>query len=353
MYIMSSNNRMMKTAVYFNNHDVRIEDRPIPEPGPGEILVKTKASGVCVADTMEWYLAPRAPLTFGHEAAGVVVKTGKNTEILREGDRVTVHHHVPCLVCEHCRRGNFTMCATFRKTHIQPGGFAEYFTASALHIERDTQILPDSVSFETGTLVEPLACVVHAIQKAKIKAGDSVVLIGTGAMGLMFIQALKYWGVRKLIVYELLQWRQQKACEFGAPVVLTPHSEPEEEVKRVRALLRADGADKVIVAAKDLGAMELGVRLANKGGTVLFFATPQPEESIRLYPSYIFFNEVTITSSYSADHLDTRMALDLLSNGAVNGEALISHRYPIEQLSDAILQTASRQGSLKCLISFD
>jgi len=342
----------MKTAVYHNNHDVRVEDYPIPEPGRGEILVQTRASGVCVADTMEWYLSPRAPLTLGHEAAGVVVKVGPETGKIQVGDRVSVHHHVPCLICEHCRRGNYTMCETFKKTHIRPGGFSEFFLASALHVERDTLVLPENVSFEVGTLVEPLACVIHAIRKANVQPGDSVVLVGTGTMGLMFIQALKYWGVRKLIVYEILEWRQKKACEFGAPIVLTPYQDPEDEVKRVREILGTHGADKVIVAAKDLRAMEMGVRLANKGGTVLFFATPHPQESIPLFPSYIFFNEITITSSYSANHLDTRTALDLLANGAVTGEALISHRYPIEQLSEAILQTASRQGSLKCVITF-
>jgi L-iditol 2-dehydrogenase len=343
----------MKTAVYYHNRNVEVENRPIPNPKPGEILVKTKACGVCVADTMEWYLKPRAPLTLGHEATGIVVKADGKNDAIREGDRVTVHHHVPCLVCEHCRRGNYTMCATFKHTHIQPGGFSEYFTASALHVERDTLVLPENVSFEVGTLTEPLACVLHAIRRANVKASDSVILIGTGAIGLMFIQALLFFGIRKLIVYELLEWRQQKACEFGAPIVLKPYGNSEEESQRVQEITGEAGADKVIVAAKDLGAMELGVRLANKGGTVLFFATPQPEEWIKLYPSYLFFNELTITSSYSADHLDTRMALDLLSNKAVNGEALISHRYPIDQLSDAILQTASRQNSLKCVITFD
>jgi L-iditol 2-dehydrogenase len=343
----------MKVAVYYNNHDVRIEDRPIPEPGPGELLVRTKACGVCVADTMEWYLTPRAPLTLGHEPTGVVAAVGVGAAGLKEGDRVSVHHHVPCLTCEHCRRGNFTMCATFRKTHIRPGGFSEYFIASSLHTERDTQLLPACVSFEVGTLVEPLACVLHAVRKANIQPGDSVALIGSGAMGLMFIQALLFWGVRKLVVYEMIEWRQQKAREFGAPVVLAPLADPEEEARRAREIIGADGADKVIVAAKDLRAMEMGMRLANKGGTVLFFATPHPEESIKLFPSYNFFNEITITSSYSGDHLDTRMALELLANGAVNGPALISHRFPIEQLSEAILQTASRQGSLKSVICFE
>lgn len=159
----------MKVAVYYNNHDVRVEERPIPQPNDGEILVKTKACGVCVADTMEWYLTPRAPLTLGHEPTGIVDAIGPGVSSLKIGDRVVVHHHVPCLICDHCRRGNFTMCATFKKTHIQPGGFSEYFIASPLHVERDTLVLPEHVSFEAGTLVEPLACVIHAIKKAGIK----------------------------------------------------------------------------------------------------------------------------------------------------------------------------------------
>jgi L-iditol 2-dehydrogenase len=342
----------MKVAVYHDNHNVQIEDRPVPEPAAGDILVQTKACGVCVADTMEWYLTPRAPLTLGHEPTGVVARVGAGVTVFKEGDRVAVHHHVPCLVCDHCRHGNYTMCATFRKTHIRPGGFSEYFVASSLHVERDTMLLPENVSFDAGTLVEPLACVIHGIKKARIQAGDSVALIGTGVMGLMFIQALKFWGVRKLVVYEVLDWRKQKACEFGAPTVLTPLADAENESKRIREILGSDGADKVVVAAKDLRALELSVRLANKGGTVLFFATPHPDEFIKLYPSYIFFNEITITSTYSADHLDTRMALELLSNGTIAGDSLITHHFPIEQLSDAILQTVSRQESLKSVISF-
>jgi L-iditol 2-dehydrogenase len=343
----------MKVAVYYNNHDVRVEERPLPEPGEGEILVKTKSCGVCVADTMEWYLQPRAPLILGHEPTGIVTKTGSNVTQFKEGDAVAVHHHVPCLICEHCLRGNFTMCATFKRTHILPGGFSEYFIASSIHIERDTFLLPDSIGFEVGTLIEPLACVVHAIEKAGIKPGDRVVLIGTGAMGLMFIQALRAWGVRDLIVYEVLEWRKQKAVEFGAETVFSPSDDVEEESRRVKAHFGTDGADKVIIAAKDLRAMDLGMKLVRKGGLVLFFATPHPDEYVKLFPSYIFFNEITITSSYSASHLDTRMAFDLLERGLVNGKAVITHRFPLEKLSDAILQTQSREGSLKCIINFD
>jgi L-iditol 2-dehydrogenase len=351
--VLITNRIGMRVAVYYTNKDVRIEERPVPQPGPGEILVKTEACGVCVADTMEWYLTPRAPLVLGHEPTGIIAGVGANTTNFKEGDRVAIHHHVPCLICDHCRQGNFTMCATFKNTHIKPGGFSEYFTASPLHVEHDTHILPPQLSFETGTLMEPLACVIHAIRKANIRPGDSVVLIGTGTMGLLFIQALKFFGVNKLVVYEMIEWRKQKALEFGAPLVLKPSGSPEEEAEKVRQQFGGRLANKVIIAAKDLKAMELGMRLVEKGGTVLFFATPRPDEFINFYPSYIFFNEISTTSSYSADHTDTRMAMELLASGIVAGDGLISHVFPLERLSDAILQTINREGSLKCVIKFD
>ncbi len=345
--------KTMKVAYYYDNHTVKVEREPIPQPGSGEVLIQTKSCGVCVADTMEWYLTGRAPLPLGHEPTGVVAEIGEGVTKFKVGDRVAVHHHVPCLICEHCRKGNFTMCDTFKNTHIHPGGYSEYFIASPLHVERDMHKLPDNLSFTTGTLMEPLGCIIHAVRKADIHPGERVALIGTGAMGLMFIQTLHYWGIRDLIVYEILDWRKQKAQEFGAPHVFTPYKDVEKEQARMADVFGAEGADKVIIAAKDLSAMRFGMQLAAKGGTILFFATPHPDEWVKLYPSQIFFNEITLTSSYSADHLDTRMALDLLANGDVDGEALISNTYPIEKLSNAILKTAGREHSLKNVIVFD
>ena len=150
-----------------------------------------------------------------------------------------------------------------------------------------------------------------------------------------------------------MEWRKGKATEFGAPVVFEPGKDIEIEVQRLKEYLGGEAADKVIIAAKDLSAMNLGMQLAEKGGTILFFATPHPDEFIKLHPSYIFFNELIIKSSYSADHNDTRIALDLLSRDEVEGSKLITNRYPLEKLSDAILQTSSREGSLKCVIKFD
>ena len=344
--------KCMKVSVYYSREDIRIEEKPIPDIGENEALIQTKACGVCVADTMEWYLKSKAPLTLGHEPTGVVTRIGKQVKNLKEGDRVVVHHHVPCLICRECRRGNFTMCTTFKKTNIYPGGFSEYFVVSPLHIERDVLLLPEHVSFEAGTLVEPLACVIHAIKKAKISSEDSVILIGTGVMGLMFIQTLLFLGVRKLVVYELDEWRKEMAVSFGAQHVFSPFRDTEKEKERLGDLIRTNGADKVIIAAKDISAMQMGMQLVNKGGTLTFFATPHPSEAIDLYPSYLFFNEITLTSSYSADHLDTRDALEMISHGDINAQRLITHSYPLEELGNAIEQTANRGKSLKNIIVF-
>lgn len=343
----------MKVSVYYNRQDIRIIDQPIPNPAEDEALIKTKACGVCVADTMEWYLKTKAPLTLGHEPTGVVVKIGRQVKGLKEGNRVVVHHHVPCLICAECRRGNFTLCSTFKETNIRPGGFSEYFLVSPLHIERDIHLLPEHVSFESGTLVEPLACVIHAVKKAKITNRDSVILIGTGVMGLMFIQTLLFLGVRNLVVYELDNWRKDKALSLGAKNVFSPLDNIEEEKKRLNNAFGSGDADRVIIAAKDINAMQMGMQLVNKGGTLLFFATPHPSESIDLFPSYLFFNEITVTSSYSADHLDTRDALQMISNADINTEGLITHSYPLEDLSSALIQTASRGKSLKNIITFE
>jgi L-iditol 2-dehydrogenase len=150
-----------------------------------------------------------------------------------------------------------------------------------------------------------------------------------------------------------LDWRKQKAREFGAHNVFTPFEDIKKERDRMAEVFGSEGADKVIIAAKDLSAMRFGMQLADKGGTILFFATPHPDEWVKLYPSQIFFNEITLTSSYSANHIDTRMALDLLSNGDIDAEALISNTFLIEELSEAILKTAGREHSLKNVIVFE
>src|SRR4030042_6682038 len=173
----------MKVARLYSFHDIRIEDMPVPEIGPGDALMKTKASGICCGDVMPWYIENKAPLVFGHEPSGEIVEVGKNVKSFTPGDRVFVHHHAPCFSCRQCRRGDYVQCETWKNTKILPGGISEYILIPQTNLENDTLTLSDTLSYEDGTLIEPTACVVKALKRAHMKRGDSVIAIGLGVRG--------------------------------------------------------------------------------------------------------------------------------------------------------------------------
>ena len=173
----------MRVAMYYNNRDVRLEDMPVPEVGPGELLVRVEASGICGSDVMEWYRAARAPMVLGHEVAGQVAEVGDGVDRFREGDRVVVTHHVPCNVCHYCLNGHHTVCDTLRETSFDPGGFSEYLRVPAINVDRGVFKIPDGLSFDEASFAEPLACVLRGQQRANVRAGQSVIVLGSGLAG--------------------------------------------------------------------------------------------------------------------------------------------------------------------------
>ena len=322
---------------------------PVPEINEDEFLVKTKACGICIADTMEWYQKPKAPVVLGHEATGVIEKIGSKVEGFSVGDRVFVHHHVPCMKCDYCNNQNYTLCKTFKETNYRPGGFCEYFAASPRHTA-DTLILPDNVSFEEGTLIEPLACAVHAVRRTNVKPGDRVIIIGAGTIGIMFAQILKAYGVRNIFMYETNDWRAKKGEEITGVCIVKPCADPYENVAAYKKFTGFGGADKVFVVAKDINAMSMGLKLAHGGATIMLFATPRDDEYLPFYVSEAFFKELTVKLSYSADHLDTKEALELISSSKVDVKKLITHRFSLDEVSNGILQAAGRGEALKCIV---
>ena len=149
----------MLAAFYYNNHDIRVEELPIPRAGEEEVLLKVMASGICGSDVIEWYRVPKAPRVLGHEATGVITQVGDKVKDYKVGDRVFVSHHVPCFECRHCQRANQTACHTLHTTNYYPGGFAQYVLVPKINVQSGIYTLPDSMSFEEGTFIEPLACV--------------------------------------------------------------------------------------------------------------------------------------------------------------------------------------------------
>ncbi len=338
----------MKVAVYYNNQDVRLEDRPVPQIGPGELLVKIEACGLCGGDTMEWYLVHKAPVILGHEPTGIVVEAGKGVEKFKAGDRVYIHHHVGCMACHYCLRGDFTMCEHFTQVNIEPNAFAEYVRVPAELVRLDTHLLPDNVSFEEGTLIEPLACVLKGIKVAGVQPGDTVAVIGAGLMGLGFIQFARMWGAAKIIAFDFSDWRLEKARKLGANHIINPKLE--DGKARLFDLNEGRGADSVIVTPHELAPVKFGLSLAGKGATVHMFAPPPPDTELKLDLNDYFFRQLTLTTTYSTTHIETRQVLAFMANGRIATRELLTHRLGLDRVADGIRLLEQAGKSLKIAI---
>jgi L-iditol 2-dehydrogenase len=337
----------MRAVQYYANDDVRVVDLPVPEIGPGELLLQLQACGICASDVMEWYMKPRAPLYPGHEPVGTVVALGEGVQQFSVGERVFVHHHVPCMVCHFCQRGSFSQCPTFRATRLDPGGLAEYIRVPALNVERDVLALPDDLSFESATLIEPLACCLRGIERAGIRIGDTVCVLGAGSNGLMLAQLAKLRGATRVIVIDPLAYRRQRTLEAGIDSALDLSA---DLLDQVLAHNQGRKPDIVIVTPSRVSAMQQGLNLTGPGGTLLLFAPPPPQETLPLAPNALFFQEITLRTSYSAGPYETRLALDLLRAGRIRAETIITHRFSLDEASQAFKLVAQPGEALKVVI---
>lgn len=314
--------------MYHGGGRIALEERPDPVAGPGELVVRVRACGLCGSDLMQWYQDPRAPVVLGHEPAGEVVEAGAGAPVAT-GTRVFVHHHVPCMTCALCRAGRHTLCDTFRGTRIDPGGLAELIRVPAENARLDVLALPPEVSDVAATLIEPLGCVLRGQRWAGVGPGSRVAVVGAGAMGLLEIGAALAAGAVAVVAIDPRADRRALALAAGAGRAL--------EAGDPAAVTAALGglADQVFVCTGDAGAIAGAVHLAGPAGVVQLFAPPTPGTMVGLDLGAVFFREVTIQSTYSAGPLDTRDALALLAAGAIDGEALVSHRLPLADVVEA------------------
>lgn len=345
---MSSAQDTMRVAVYYNNQTVLVEESPVPQVGAGELLVKTVACGLCGGEAMEWYLAPRAPKVLGHEPVGIVVDVGQGVTKFKKGDRVFVHHHVACMSCHFCNRGYFSMCERFSQTRIVPGGFAEYFKVSAENADLDTYILPEEVSFEEGTMIEPLACALRGFMDIKVHPGDTVAIVGVGFMGMGFVKLSQLFPFARIVALDLNDWRLEQARRHGATHGINPNRESPVDV--LRDLNRGRLADMVIVTSPSAKAWVMALELCEKGGKFHYNAPPPPDELIRLSYNELYFREIKIYSTYSASHIETRAILDLMTTKRLDTSGLITHRFGLDNVAEAIALLLQGGESLKSLI---
>jgi L-iditol 2-dehydrogenase len=339
----------MRVAMYYANSDVRLEERPKPAAGDGEILVRIEASGICGTDCLEWYRVNRVPLVLGHEIAGVIAEAGKGVKHYKIGDRIAVSHHVPCGECRFCRTGHETVCDVLRKTNFDPGGFSEYVRVPKINIEKDgVYKIPDNVSFEEATFVEPLACVIRGQRIAGFRKGQNVLVIGSGISGLLHIQLARLNGAGKIIATDISDFRLKAAKKFGADRVIKAD---EYAPERFRELNNGYLADLVIICAGADQAFEQGLKSIERGGTVLVFSAAAKDAKFQVPINDIFWrNEVTVTSSYAGSPSDHREALEKIASRKINVYDMITHRFSLADAGLGFNLVAEARESIKVII---
>ncbi|TMA09811.1 MAG: zinc-binding dehydrogenase [Deltaproteobacteria bacterium] len=337
----------MRVAMYYNNRDVRLEEMAVPSIGPGELLVRIRASGICGSDLMEWYRIQKAPLVLGHEIAGEIVEVGEGIEDFRVGDRIFASHHVPCGQCRYCLAGHQSVCDMLRTTHLDPGGFAEFIRVPKINVELGTYRLPDGITFDEGSFIEPLACVVRAQRFARLVPGQTVLIIGSGISGLLHVQLARTRGAARIVATDMSDFRLKAAARFGADATLRG---TENVPERLRDLNDGRLADLVIVCTGAMPAIQQAVKSIDRGGTLLFFA-PTPAGVDVPIPLFDFWrDEISVLTSYAGSGQDLLESIELIQNRRVRVADMITHRLSLAEAGRGFELTASGQDSIKVII---
>lgn len=344
--------REMRVARLYRWGDVRVETAPVPAPGPGEALVRIEACGVCGSDGLVWYVegkARSAPAVLGHEPVGTVVAVGAGAKRVCVGDRVFVHHHAPCLTCAECRRGLWSNCATWRASRLDPGGFAQFARVPAINLAHDTLPLPDALDFDTAVFIEPLATCIRALRRqGRVGSGDTILVVGLGAMGLLMVQLARAYGAARVFGSDFVADRRERALRQGADAALDPAAV--DVAAAVRAGSDGRGADVVLVCPGDAAAIGAGLDAAAPGARVVCFTPLPPDRPLALDQAALYFREITLAQSYSCGPDETRAALALLTDGTLEVRSLVTHRVGLDGVAAALERAAGKGEGLKTVV---
>ena len=333
----------MKVSYWYNNRDIRIEEVPTPVPGPGEMLVKVISCGICGSDIVEWYRLPRAPLVQGHEVGAEVVAVGGSVKGFKPGDRVFIAPKVPCGKCFYCVRGHFPQCTEVKER--LPGGFAEYILVPRTLVENGTYLLPETVTYDQGTFIEPLACVVRAQRLAGIKKEDSVMVIGCGMAGLLHVKLAKVKGCH-VIAVDINQTKLDYAARSGADLVIDAAGDV------AGRLIAETGkkADVVLLCTAAQQALEQTWKCVDNGGVIVLFAVPGPDKNVVVPVNDFWMKEITILTSYYCGPPDIAEAMRLIESGDIVVDDLITHRLALDDIARGFRLVSDGRESVKVII---
>ncbi len=333
----------MKVSYWYNNRDIRIEEVPTPRPGPTELLVKVISCGICGSDVVEWYRLPRAPLVQGHEIGARVVAAGDSVTKFKPGDRVFVAPKVPCMECSYCKSGHYPQCSEV-KVRL-PGGFAEYILVPETLVDKGTYLLPEALTYDQSTFIEPLACVVRAQRLAGVRRDQTVLVAGCGMSGLLHVKLAKSWKCR-VIATDINLNRLAFAERVGADLTI----DAAKDVSRRLAEENNGKADVIILCTSALSAVEQAWKCVDKGGAVVFFAVPGPDKDVTVPINDFWTKEIRILTSYYCGPPDIEEAIKLIESGEIEVEDMITHRFGLEDIAKGFELVLDGTRSIKVII---
>jgi L-iditol 2-dehydrogenase len=349
---------LMRAGVYRGEGRVVVEHVPIPEIGEGEVLFRVAACGICGTDIKKihhGFIAP--PQILGHELAGTVVKVGRGVSKFKPGDRVVSFHHIPCGVCFYCEKKLFSQCASYKKTGLTAGfdpnggGFAEYVRAMPWIVERGMILLPPEVSFEEATFVEPVNTSLKAVRKARVRAGETAVVIGQGPIGMLLTLLAKNEGAT-VYTSDPLWGRRAASVRFGAAESFDPALV--DLVSEIRKRTVGRGADAVLLAAPNPALVAEALAIARPGGRVLLFAHNDPVLKLEFPAAAVGVDEKEILGSYSASVDEQAESAELVFRRRLPLGEVISHRFPLERIAEALeLAAHPKHDTLKVVITHE
>jgi L-iditol 2-dehydrogenase len=337
----------MKAAVYNTETGApEIIERDIPEIGDDEILFKPMSVGVCASEVLTYRL--KGPGSFGHEPAGIVVETGKNVNNVKVGDRVFIHHRVPCFVCRECRRGHHAMCDQYLEMGFDPSAYAEYTRVKARNVAYDTIHLPNHISFDEGCVIEILSCIWRALKRANIYYGDTVMIVGAGFVGGVAVQAAKILDAGKVFISDFEDFKLDKAKAVGADGVI--NAKTEDPLERLLDLNNGRKAEIVVTIAGSIKALQSAIPLVERGGTLAQFGPVEEKASFPWEPNSLFYPEISYVPTYSSSPFDTKEVAEYLFNGRIQVKSLITHHFPLNQINEALELKRKTVGSMKIIV---
>ena len=341
--------RTLKAAHVDSQGRLQLANVDKPRIGRGELLVKMKACGICGTDLEKIHGVRVTPPVLGHEVAGDIEEISSDVRGYSEGDRVAVHHHVPCHACYYCLHGDHTLCQEFPKSNLDPCGFAEYFRVPATNVSKGAVFrLPDGLSYEEAALAEPTGCCIRGMDRLGIRKEDSTLIVGAGPAGLTYVQLLRALGADLIIATDMIESRVKWAKKFGADQAF--NAAAADLNKQILDATEGRGVDNVVVASGNVKAIQASFPLVRKGGKILLFGIPPEGSVFACDASGVFIREIKLIPSYSTTENEIKRALEMVEAGMIRLTDMITHRFHLSEIAEAFRIADDAQSSLKVMV---